>query len=48
MPLLEPVNAETIKKYTFFDNWVKELGRSAEDVQDFTVRTGRSAFRRTI
>ena len=37
MPLLEIVNAEMLKKYPYFWNWIQELGRKPEDVADFVV-----------
>ncbi len=41
-PLLEPIqDAETLKReYPFWWNWLQELGRSAEDVQDYTLQSG--------
>ena len=38
MPMLEPVNAEMLKDFPYFMDWLKELERSLEDVFDFAVQ----------
>ncbi len=39
MPLVEPVDPTWLKQHPYWNTWLNELGRSAEEVLDFNVQS---------